>query len=77
MIELKPCPFCGGKPIIDSHETSEIRPNAVRLICTVCGIQTKWYKADVDYCALEELKKDWNKRWSKKHESKYIGVDNG
>ena len=62
MTKLKPCPFCGGEPTIDKSEIGAKRPHAIRLVCSVCKIQTDWFEADVNYCAMEMLTIYWNTR---------------
>lgn len=57
MIELKPCPFCGGKARL-------FVSNGVRVLCTKCGATT-WTAADserVGTSAVEDVVKAWN-RW--------------
>lgn len=39
MIELKPCPFCGGKPYIQVHELSGTCVES-RVICRGCHVST-------------------------------------
>lgn len=59
MIELKPCPFCGGKARL-------FVSNSVRVLCTKCGATT-WTAADserVGTSAVEDVIKAWN-RWKK------------
>lgn len=59
MIELKPCPFCGGKARL-------FVSNGVRVLCTKCGATT-WTAADserVGTSAVEDVIKAWN-RWKK------------
>lgn len=57
MIELKPCPFCGGKARL-------FVSNGVRVLCTKCGATT-WTAADSERAgtsAVEDVIKAWN-RW--------------
>jgi hypothetical protein len=59
MIELKPCPFCGGKARL-------FVSNGVRVLCTKCGATT-WTAADserVGTSVVEDVIKAWN-RWKK------------
>ena len=56
MIELKSCPFCGGKARL-------FVSNGVRVLCTKCGATT-WTAADserVGTSAVEDVIKAWNK----------------
>ena len=56
MIELKPCPFCGGKARL-------FVSNGVRVLCTKCGATT-WTATDserVGTSAVEDVIKAWNK----------------
>ena len=55
-IGLKPCPFCGGKAVI---ETSNIEYSNYFARCTNCRIQTQWY---ADKKRLVEV---WNRRVDK------------
>lgn len=56
--ELKPCPFCGGKPILiqQSKKTLWIR-------CSKCmmGLKQSVVIKSIDWLRME-LIKDWNKR---------------
>ena len=56
MIELKPCPFCGGKARL-------FVSNGVRVLCTKCGATT-WTATDSERgrtSAVEDVIKAWNK----------------
>lgn len=56
MIELKPCPFCGGKARL-------LAGNGVRVLCTKCGATT-WTATDSERggtSAVEDVIKAWNK----------------
>ena len=62
MIELKSCPFCGGKARL-------FVSNGVRVLCTKCGATT-WTAADserVGTSAVEDVIKAWN-RWKNNFE---------
>lgn len=37
MAELKPCPFCGNKPEIQTGYEFETRMTKVRIACAKCG----------------------------------------
>ena len=58
-IELKPCPFCGGKAkfkAIGAHKT------AITVGCTTCCASSKIILISAEYCANEHAAKDWNQR---------------
>ena len=62
MIELKPCPFCGGKARL-------LAGNGVRVLCTKCGATT-WTATDSERggtSAVEDVIKAWN-RWKNNFE---------
>lgn len=54
--ELKPCPFCGGKPDIYEHE------DFVFIRCQVCECGTPSISASIKYCATECAADLWNRR---------------
>lgn len=57
MIELKPCPFCGGKGRL-------FVSNGVRVLCPDCGATTR-ISVDserVGTSAVEDVIKAWNRR---------------
>ena len=57
MIELKPCPFCGGKARL-------LAGNGVRVLCTKCGATTR-ILVDIERVetnAVENVIKSWNRR---------------
>ena len=71
MIDLKPCPFCGGKVELDNHRSFEdfagnSFTNYISIIeCKECGIAMKRYPK-FGYGTTDEQRKDlidsWNKR---------------
>lgn len=57
MIELKPCPFCGGKARL-------FVSNGVRVFCTKCDLTTR-ISVDcerIETSAVEDVIKAWNRR---------------
>lgn len=68
MIELKPCPFCGGEARLYTSA------NGVAVVCTnsiECGCRTRWYMdADdfisawikTDKVSVESAIEAWNRR---------------
>ena len=55
-IELKPCPFCGGRA--DIHKCHHSKKYYV--YCVVCSVETKHYLFDKDASSA------WNMRTDKK-----------
>ena len=56
MIELKPCPFCGGQLYIVSWRYEKERKNPISIKCVKCGA-----KSDV-YDRIKDAKSAWNRR---------------
>lgn len=58
--DLKPCPFCGGKPRLMKKITQparEERPFIYRcIICGECGASTGWFNTN------RQAKDLWNRR---------------
>lgn len=46
--KIKPCPFCGGKPIVDKNQNS--------VYCADCHMGTPWTDS------IEDAIKTWNRR---------------
>ena len=57
MAELKPCPFCGGKPFV--QETAHSWCN---VICDKCGAMTKCVLNSADYSSKNLAIEAWNRR---------------
>ena len=57
MIELKPCPFCGGKARL-------FVSNGVRVLCPECGATTRILvdSERIETSAVEDVIKAWNRR---------------
>lgn len=57
MIELKPCPFCGGKARL-------FVSNGVRVFCTKCSATTRILvdSERVGTSTVEDVIKAWNRR---------------
>ena len=65
MEELKPCPFCGGKPcIVHSHLFS----NEYEVRCSFCGSRTMIYKSYCNQSAKLNAIQAWNRRTNDKTE---------
>lgn len=54
-MEIKPCPFCGGKSEVYRRGSAIIRWYAM---CTSCGAST-----DEDFCRIEDAFDAWNQRF--------------
>lgn len=67
MIELNPCPFCGGAAVlIGAYEDCEGNFTAARVKCPKCRFEivgdyrqtTRGWATDSDYCNSEKTAKD-------------------
>lgn len=61
MIELKPCPFCGGKATLDIARHGGSQYDYAEISCKKCGLTIR-RNIDVEYSAKDEVIKAWNKR---------------
>lgn len=43
MVELKPCPFCGGRARLFVKD-------GVRVVCTRCYVSTRVLRDELEYC---------------------------
>lgn len=59
LVALKPCPFCGGKPLCQAHRIAEDAEVAF-VSCQQCGTQTEHYEDA--YAPRDEAIAAWNKR---------------
>lgn len=66
MMELKPCPFCGGEAVMKSYLTNGgvfTRDNEhVYITCKSCGARSKEWRMSIRYSALEKAEEEWNRR---------------
>ena len=63
MIELKPCPFCGGEAeyvYCTGIIIATLNPIAVK--CKECGAATMNVDASTEYCAKGKAAELWNRR---------------
>lgn len=56
MIDLKPCPFCGGNEVKVRHEKYWRPKLSSNVICKECFANTGWFDTD------EEAINAWNRR---------------
>lgn len=61
MSERKPCPFCGGEAEVKKSVFGDNRGYAF-ISCKSCGASSKNFNMSLDYCAVEEATKAWNRR---------------
>ena len=59
MIELKPCPFCGGKALL-SHDHAGIGASYVR--CEKCGLESIRFLRSFEYASDDRAVEFWNRR---------------
>ncbi|MCM1225973.1 MAG: Lar family restriction alleviation protein [Clostridium sp.] len=59
-IKLKPCPFCGGLPILNNEKN-----RACSFVkCIECGAESGLVKVSAEYCSDEKAAEAWNRRTS-------------
>ena len=66
-MELKPCPFCGGKPYIEGHHRAFINAQTTRVAfvrCRECEARTQRFSTEVfgRNEAKEMAIEAWNRR---------------
>lgn len=62
-VELKPCPFCGGKAYI--HQKSwDIFTVGVCVECDRCGVKTEWIAGPSLINVRRQAAEIWNNRTS-------------
>ena len=60
MIELKPCPFCGGKPYLETRHRAFIQAQTTRVAfvrCTECNARTNRFELKSFGCTSSSKKK--------------------
>lgn len=57
IMELKPCPFCGGEAVMQTFTTAMEKEPRYRVRCSNCWCQTDW-----DNWTVEEAEAEWNTR---------------
>lgn len=67
MSELKPCPFCGGEAEVKKSTFGNSQGYA-RIVCKSCLASTKNFNMSLDYCAVYEAIKAWNRRAERSEE---------
>ena len=56
--QMRKCPFCGGRPFIDSSEYS----SSIGVCCSKCGASAKKASVSPFYSAADLAVKYWNDR---------------
>ena len=59
MIELKPCPFCGGSALL-KHDFAG--PGASYIKCEKCGLESVKFIKSFEIASDKEAIEFWNKR---------------
>lgn len=59
MIDLKPCPFCGGEAVLNDFECERI---CSYVKCRECGAESGLVKVSAEYCSDEKAIEKWNAR---------------
>lgn len=65
MSELKPCPFCGGDPRIDTEYDMDGFGNFHKVECRKCGASSKAHfctQGNECHQYYQEVREDWNTR---------------
>ncbi len=62
MLELKPCPFCGGDAVVETFQTAAEKVPRFRARCAAKCCETSW-----DYFSEEEIYTMWNRRAEHEH----------
>ena len=59
MVELKPCPFCGGKALL-SHDHAGIGASYIR--CEKCGLESIRFLKSFEIASDDKAVEFWNRR---------------
>jgi len=60
MVELKPCPFCGGKALLEEFVVR--KGFEACIVCSDCMVYMPTITYDTQEEATEAVTKDWNRR---------------
>lgn len=63
MSELKPCPFCGGEPVLTQHGNNDTRKRGTEIKCPACFVVHKVYaiRNTLDWTTEQAIER-WNAR---------------
>ena len=59
MIDLKPCPFCGGEAVLNDFECERI---CSYVKCRECGAESGLVKMSAEYSSDGKAVERWNRR---------------
>lgn len=72
LIELKPCPFCGGVARITTNVTYN---GAIRACCTKCHASGDLVKLSAEYAAADIAAAEWNQRTDQPPKARWTRED--
>jgi len=62
MINLKPCPFCGGEATLVHISRMGYDGSVVKCHGCNCQIEGKWFRVSTSYASDEKAIEAWNRR---------------
>ena len=72
MVELKPCPFCGGNAIL-AHDHTGLGMSYIR--CECCGIESVHFIKSFEVASDDLAIKYWNRRTDPTENGKDVMTD--
>ena len=62
MVELKPCPFCGGKAVLDHSSGLTLSLSMSYIRCNKCGAKTRMFAISTAESSDRQAAEAWNRR---------------